>query len=101
MIRLLVLAITTVMAASATTAGATEMTVKVAGKAVPQVHADIVNAARTVCRADMGSSPTSEELLPYCVRDVTRTAIYKVGSPTLTAYDRANYRSAYAMKVSR
>ena len=101
MIRLLVLAISAMMALTATAASATELTVKVAGKAVPQVHADIVDAAKTVCREDLGETRFGEDLMPYCVRDVAQAAIYKVGSPALLAYDKANRRSAYLMKISR
>jgi len=101
MIRLLVLAITAVMAVSATAASATELTVKVAGKAVPQVHADIVDAAKTVCREDLGETRFGEDLMPYCVRDVAQAAIYKVNSPALIAYDKANRRSVYLTKISR
>ena len=39
--------------------------------------------------------------MPYCVRDVAQAAIYKVNSPALIAYDKANRRSAYLMKISR
>jgi Cu/Ag efflux protein CusF len=101
MIRLLVLAITALMAVSATAASATELTVKVAGKAVPQVHADIVEAAKTVCHEDLGETRFGEDLMPYCVRDVAQAAIIKVNSPALFAYDKAQRRSAYLMKISR
>ena len=101
MIRLLVLAISALMAASAGAASASELTVKVAGKSVPQVHADLVDAAKTVCRADLGDTRFGIDLMPYCVRDVTRAAVVKIGSPALTAYDKANWRGAYLVKISR
>jgi hypothetical protein len=101
MIRLIVLAITAFMAVSATAATASELTVKVAGKAVPQVHADIIDAAKTVCRQDIGGTTDGEDLMPYCVRDVAQAAMYKVNSPALMAYDKANRRSAYVLKASR
>jgi hypothetical protein len=39
--------------------------------------------------------------MPYCVRDVAQAAIIKVNSPALFAYDKAQRRSAYLMKISR
>jgi hypothetical protein len=101
MIRLLVLAISALMALSAGTATAAEMTVKVAGKSTPQIHADLVQAAKAVCREDLGDMRFGVDLMPYCVRDVTRAAIGKVGSPELIAYDKAYGRSAYLVKINR
>jgi len=101
MIRLLVLAISALMTLSAGAASASELTVKVAGKATPQVHADLVDAAKTVCRADLGDTRFGLDLMPYCVREVTRNAVDKVRNPELTAYDKAYGRSAYLVKISR
>ena len=101
MIRLLVLAISALMTLSAGAASASQLTVKVAGKSTPQVHADLVDAARTVCRTDLGDTRFGIDLMPYCVREVTRTAVDKVGSPELTAYDKAYGRSAYLVKINR
>jgi hypothetical protein len=101
MIRLLVLAISALMTLSAGAASATELTVKVAGKTTPQVHADLVVAAKSVCSEDLGDSRFGLDLMPYCVREVTRTAVDKVRSPALTAYDKAYGRSAYLVKINR
>ena len=98
MIRLLVLAISALMTLSA---GAAELTVKVAGKPTPQVHADLVDAAKTICREDLDGVTFAADLMPYCVREVTRTAIAKVRRPELIAYDKAYGRSAYLVKISR
>ena len=101
MIRLLVLAISALMTLSAGAAGAAELTVKVAGKPTPQVHADLVDAAKTICREDLDGVTFAADLMPYCVREVTRTAIAKVRRPELIAYDKAYGRSAYLVKISR
>ncbi|WP_425996660.1 hypothetical protein [Caulobacter sp. DWR1-3-2b1] len=101
MIRLLVLSISALMTLSAGAAGAAELTVKVAGKPTPQVHADLVDAAKTICREDLDGVTFAADLMPYCVREVTRTAIAKVRRPELIAYDKAYGRSAYLVKISR
>jgi len=101
MIRLLVLAVSALMTLSAGAASAAEVTVKIAGKSTPQVHADLVDAAKTICREDLGRTTFAADLMPYCVREVTRAAIDKVRSPALVAYDRAQGRSAYLVKISR
>lgn len=99
--RLIVLAVSTLMAVSAGAASAAELTVKVAGKSTPQVHADIVQAAKAVCDEDFGNTNFAAELMPYCVREVTRAAVQKVNSADLTAYDRTYGRQAYLVKINR
>lgn len=102
MIRLLVLAISALMALSAGSANAAQQVVRVAGKSTPQIHADLVQAARAVCREELGDTTINGvDLMPYCVRDLTRAAVGKVGSPDLVAYDKAYGRSAYLVKINR
>jgi len=101
MIRLLVLAISALMAMSAGSASAAQMTVKVAGRPTAELHADIVKAATSVCRDDLRDSPYSFDMMPFCVREVSRAAIAKVGSPELIAYHKAHTRAGYLIKVSR
>ena len=92
-----------VLAASAiamTTASSAfaEQIVKVRGRTDAAIHADIVSAATTICREDLGSP--ADSLYGYCVREVTREAVLKVGSPTLKAYDRQAFRTGELVKIS-
>ena len=101
MIRLLVIAISALMATvAATSASAGEITVKVAGRATPDVHADIVNAAKLLCQDDLAGNPFASELAPYCVREVTRDAVSRTNSRDLVAYDKTQGRSTYFMRVA-
>lgn len=101
MIRLLVIAITALMATTAaTSASAAEITVKVAGRATPAVHADIVNAAKQICQDDLTGNPYAADIAPYCVREVARDAISRTNSRDLVAYDKAQGRSVYFMRVA-
>jgi len=72
--------------------------VKVRGRTDAAIHADIVAAASSICRQDLGSS--NENLYAYCVREVTRDAVLKVGSHTLKAYDRQAFRANGLTKIS-
>lgn len=101
MIRLLVIAISALMAAAAaSSASAGEVTVKVAGRAAPAVHADIVQAAKQICHEDLIGNPHATDLAPYCVREVTREAVNRTKSPAILAYDKAQGRSVYFMRVA-
>ena len=83
--------------ATASSAFAGEQTVKIRGRADAAIHADIVSAASSICREDLGGRA---ELYAYCVREVTRDAVLKVGSPTLKAYDRQAFRADGLTKIS-
>jgi hypothetical protein len=101
MIRLLVIAISALMATTAaTSASAGEITVKVAGRAAAEVHADIVGAAKQLCQEDLAGNSFASDLAPYCVREVTREAISRTKSAELVAYDKAQGRSVYFMRVA-
>ena len=84
--------------ATASSASAAEQHVKVRGRTDAAIHADIVAAAASICREDVGSHPN--DLYAYCVREVTRDAVQKVASPTLSAYDRAAFRSSGLLKIT-
>ncbi len=101
MIRLLVVAISALMAtAAATSASAGEITVKVAGRATPEVHADIVQAAKQLCQEDLAGNPYASDLSTYCVREVTRDAVVRTHSRDLRNYDKVQDRSVYFIKVA-
>ena len=102
MIRLLVIAISALMAtAAATSASAGEIAVKVAGRSAPAVHADIVQAAKQLCQEDLSEGPAvPADFAAYCVREVTRDAVHRAHSRDLVAYDKAQTRSTYFLKVS-
>ena len=95
---LFVLAASALTLATASSAFANEQHVKVRGRTDAAIHADIVAAASSICREDVGGH--ADDLYAYCVREVTRTAVLKVGSPTLKAYDRQAFRSNGILKVS-
>lgn len=96
--RVFVLAASAIALLSAPAAFAGEVTVKVAGRTTAAVHADIVKAATAVCQEDAGS--LASDVLPYCIRDVARAAIVKVGSPTLSAYDKSQWRANGVVKTA-
>jgi hypothetical protein len=95
---LFVLAATAMVLTTASSAFAAEEHVKVRGRTDVAIHADIVAAATSICREELNGF--SSDMLPYCVRDVTRDAVRKVGSPTLTAYDKAAFRPSGLLKAS-
>lgn len=95
---LFVLAASAMALATASSAFAAEQHVKVRGRTDAAIHADIVAAAASICREDVGAHPT--DLYISCVREVTRDAVQKVASPTLSAYDRAAFRPSGMLKIS-
>lgn len=95
---LFVLAASALALSTASSAFAAEQHVKVRGRTDAAIHADIVAAASSICREDVGNH--ADDLYTYCVREVTRTAVLKVGSPTLKAYDRQAFRSNGILKIS-
>ncbi|SFJ28992.1 hypothetical protein [Caulobacter sp. UNC279MFTsu5.1] len=93
---LFVLAASAIALTTASSAfAAEEHHVKVRGRTDAAIHADIVAAASSICREDTGLHPYGE-----CVREVTRDAVLKVGSPALTAYDRQVFRTRGLLKAS-
>lgn len=101
MIRLLVIAIAALMATTAaTSASAGDIKVKVAGRDTATVHAEIVQAAKQLCKEDLFGNPYAVQLTPYCVRDVAREAIGRAHSRDLVAYDKAQGRDAYFLKIA-
>ena len=86
-----VLAASAMVLMTTTSAFAAEQHVKVRGRTDAAIHADIVAAANSVCREELGNH--AGELLNYCVQDVTYDAIKKVGSPTLSAYSKTQRRT--------
>ena len=95
---LFVLAASAIALVTASSAFAAEQHVKVRGRTDAAIHADIVAAASSICREDIG--PHNSDLYNYCVREVTRDAVGKVASQTLTAYNRAAFRSGGVQKTS-
>ncbi len=83
---LFVLAASAMALATASSAFAADQHVKVRGRTDAAIHADIVAAASSICREDLGAR--ADELYTYCVREVTRDAVLKVGTASLKAYDR-------------
>lgn len=101
MIRLLAIAIAALMTtAAATSASAGEITVKVAGRNAPAVHAEIVDAAKKLCQEDLVGIPDASDVAVYCVREVTRDAVNRAKSRELVAFDKAQARSTYFMRVA-
>jgi hypothetical protein len=76
---------------TASSAFAAEQTVKVRGRTDAAIHADIVAAATSVCREELGTH--AGDLFGYCVKDVTYYTVKKVGSPTLSAYSKTQRRA--------
>ena len=95
---LFVLAASAIALTSVSSAFAGEQHVKVRGRTVAAIHADIVAAASSICREEIGQHPN--DLYSDCVREVTRDAVLKVGSPALTAYDRQVFRTRGLLKAS-
>ncbi|WP_029908236.1 hypothetical protein [Caulobacter sp. UNC358MFTsu5.1] len=95
---LFVLAASALALSTASSAFAAEQHVKVRGRTDAAIHADIVAAASSICREDVGKH--ADDLYAYCVREVTRDAVLKVGSPTLKAYDRQAFRANGLIKAS-
>lgn len=95
---ILVLAATAMVLTTASSAFAAEQHVKVRGRTAAEVHADIVAAAKLVCSQELDGY--SEDLKSYCVRDVTRDAVRQAGSPILSAYDKAAFRTSGLLKAS-
>ena len=101
MIRLLLIAVSALMATTAaTSASAGEITVKVRGRPAAVVHAEIIQAAKQLCQEDLVGNPAANDLAPYCVREITRDAVIRTNSPELVAFDRAQGRSVYALRVA-
>ncbi|PHY21152.1 hypothetical protein [Caulobacter sp. BP25] len=101
MIRLLVIAVSALMAtAAATSASAGEITIKVRGRAAAEVHADIVQAAKQLCQEDLVGNPAASELAPFCVREITRDAVARTNSAELAAFNKTQGRSVYALRVA-
>ena len=95
---LFVLAASALALTTASSAFAADQHVKVRGRTDAAIHADIVSAANSICREDLGGH--ANDLYNYCVREVTRDAVLKVGSPTLKAYDRQAFRAGGLQKIS-
>ncbi|WP_426009616.1 hypothetical protein [Caulobacter sp. DWR2-3-1b2] len=86
-----VLAASAMVLMTTTSAFAAEQHVKVRGRTDAAIHADIVAAANSVCREELGIH--AGDLMIFCVQDVTYDAIKRVGSPALTAYSKAQRRT--------
>jgi hypothetical protein len=95
---LFVLAASALALTTASSAFAGEQHVKVRGRTDAAIHADIVSAATSICSEDVRGHDS--DLYAYCVREVTRDAVLKVGSPTLKAYDRQAFRANGLIKAS-
>lgn len=95
---LFVLAASALALTTASSAFAADQHVKVRGRTDAAIHADIVAAANSICRDDLGSH--ASDLYTYCVREVTRDAVIKTGSQTLSAYDRAAFRPSGLLRAN-
>ena len=93
-----VLAASAMVLMTGSSAFAAEQHVKVRGRTDVQIHADIVAAATSVCREELGSH--AGDLMSFCVQDVTYDSVKKVGSPTLTAYAKTQRRAVGLVKAS-
>ena len=89
--KIFALAATAMLLTTASSAFAGEQRVKVRGRTDVAVHADIVSAATTICRQELGKH--AGDLLGFCVQDITYNTVKKVGSPTLTAYSKTQRRA--------
>jgi len=83
--------------ATASSASAADQHVKVRGRTVAAIHADIVAAASSICREEVGDRTSDYS---SCVREVTRDAVERVGSFNLSAYDRQAFRTSGLLKAS-
>ena len=88
-----VLAASAMVLMTTTSAFAAEQHVKVRGRTDAAIHTDIVAAANSVCREELGAH--AGDLMIFCVQDVTYDAIKRVGSPALTAYSKAQRRTLW------
>jgi len=95
---LFVLAASALALTTASSAFAGEQIVKIRGRTDAAIHADIVSAASSICREDVRGYDS--DLYAYCVREVTRDAVLKVGSASLKAYDRQAFRANGLVKAS-
>ena len=86
---------------AATAANAGEITVKVRGRATPVVHAEIVSAAKQLCKEDLAGNPQASDLTPFCIREVTRDAVVRAKNAELRAYNKAQGRAAYMRLATR
>lgn len=101
MIRPLIIAVSALMATTAaTSASASEITVKVRGRPTAEVHAEIVQAAKQLCKEDLVGNPAARDLAPYCVREITRDAVSRTNSAELVAFDKTRGRTVYAMRLA-
>jgi len=96
---LFVLAASALALSTASSAFAAEQHVKVRGRTDAAVHADIVAAASSICSEQLGRLATDSSYA-YCVREVTRDAVQKVGTQSLKAYDRQAFRAGGVTKIS-
>jgi hypothetical protein len=94
---LFVLAASALALTTASSAFAADQHVKVRGRTVAAIHADIVAAASSICREEVGDRNSD---YASCVREVTRDAVERVGSFNLTAYDRQAFRTTGLVKAS-
>lgn len=82
MLRTITLAI--VAAASlASAAQAQEIRVAVAGKSAQQLHADIVSAARSVCRKATAQETFVLDAMSRCTAQTVKSTLAQLGDPTV------------------
>ncbi|KRA66334.1 hypothetical protein ASD79_03400 [Caulobacter sp. Root655] len=93
-----VLAATAMVLTTASSAFAAEQHVPVRGRTVAAIHADIVAAATSVCHEELAGY--DKDAMSYCIRDLTRDAVRRVGSANLAAYDKAAFRPSGLLKAS-
>lgn len=84
----LIAVLTALASGAASFAGAAEIRVPVTGKSVEQIHADIVQAASTVCWKDARGEPLAGYIYPECVRRSVNDAVAQLGDKQLAAYSK-------------
>jgi DNA-binding HxlR family transcriptional regulator len=67
----------------------------------PRVDYSLTPLGHSLARPWCRSAPWGTENMAEVTRVFARREAYKVSSPALLAYDKANRRSAYLMKISR
>ena len=82
------LALTAAMAAPASAADLDSVTVKLKGKSVATVYADITAAAKTVCKG-IQYEPRSPHFGYNCVSFTVADTITTIGSPSLRLYAKS------------
>lgn len=83
--RIAALALVAAASVSAPALAADSVKVGLAGKSVEQVHAEIVDAARTVCLRETSHETFRQAAQSRCVKSTVEATLQKVGDSELAA----------------